>query len=196
MSILAANTHIVYREVLLRDPQNQLSGGGSCLFWSRSPGFGVDGRRGEWRKTKKRDFRVEAFWPDMTRPNVIEMQPIKDCDQLDQILARAQELPQPIIIDWMAAWCRKCIYLKPKLEKLAAEYDTKYNLPLSCSLSLIKFYSVDVNNVSQALVKRGNITKMPTIQLWKDGEMKAEVIGGHKAWIVIDEVREMIKKFV
>ncbi|WJZ93946.1 hypothetical protein VitviT2T_012844 [Vitis vinifera] len=185
MSILAANTHIVYREVLLRDPQNQLSGGGSCLFWSRSPGFGVDGRRGEWRKTKKRDFRVEAFWPDMTRPNVIEMQPIKDCDQLDQILARAQELPQPIIIDWMAAWCRKCIYLKPKLEKLAAEYDTK-----------IKFYSVDVNNVSQALVKRGNITKMPTIQLWKDGEMKAEVIGGHKAWIVIDEVREMIKKFV
>lgn len=174
MSILAANTHIVYREVLLRDPQNQLSGGGSCLFWSRSPGFGVDGRRGEWRKTKKRDFRVEAFWPDMTRPNVIEMQPIKDCDQLDQILARAQELPQPIIIDWslslsvkmlpllsvhgfliwvffgsvftcflfsfsvcrMAAWCRKCIYLKPKLEKLAAEYDTKYNLPLSCSLSL------------------------------------------------------------
>lgn len=25
----------------------------------------------------------------------------------------------------MAAWCRKCIYLKPKLEKLAAEYETK-----------------------------------------------------------------------
>lgn len=22
----------------------------------------------------------------------------------------------------MASWCRKCIYLKPKLEKLAAEY--------------------------------------------------------------------------
>lgn len=38
--------------------------------------------------------------------------------------------------------------------------------------------------------------KMPTIQLWKDGEMKAEVIGGHKAWLVVDEVREMIQKFV
>lgn len=25
----------------------------------------------------------------------------------------------------MAAWCRKCIYIKPKLEKLAAEFDTK-----------------------------------------------------------------------
>lgn len=29
-------------------------------------------------------------------------------------------------IDRMAAWCRKCIYLKPKLEKLAADYDNKW----------------------------------------------------------------------
>lgn len=34
------------------------------------------------------------------------------------------------------------------------------------------------------------------LQIWKDGEMKSEVIGGHKAWLVIEEVREMIKKFV
>jgi hypothetical protein len=32
------------------------------------------------------------------------------------------------------------------------------------------------------------------IQLWKDGEWKAEVIGGHKAWLVMDEVREMIQQ--
>ncbi|XWS66465.1 hypothetical protein CRYUN_Cryun05aG0201800 [Craigia yunnanensis] len=112
------------------------------------------------------------------------MEPINDCDELDQILLRAQELSQPILIDWMAAWCRKCIYLKPKLEKLAAEYDTK-----------IKFFYLDVNKVPQGLVKRGNNSKMPTIQVWKDGEMK-EVIGGHKAWLVIEEVRQMIKKFV
>lgn len=30
-----------------------------------------------------------------------------------------------VFVDRMASWCRKCIYLKPKLEKLAAEYDTK-----------------------------------------------------------------------
>lgn len=23
-----------------------------------------------------------------------------------------------VVVDWMAKWCRKCIYLKPKLEKL------------------------------------------------------------------------------
>ncbi|XP_028946250.1 thioredoxin-like 3-1, chloroplastic isoform X2 [Malus domestica] len=132
------------------------------------------------------DLKVEAFWgTDTSRPTVVEMEAINDCDQLDQILSQAQERSQPVVIDWMASWCRKCIYLKPKLEKLAAEYDTK-----------IKFYYVDVNKVPQALVKRGNISKMPTIQVWKDGEFKAEVIGGHKAWLVLEEVREMLQNFV
>ncbi|CAK9169951.1 unnamed protein product [Ilex paraguariensis] len=185
MSILAPNSHILYRETYYRDQQQQLFSNGNCSVLFNSYGFGFDRRNGESRKIVKRDLRVDAFWPDLSRPTTVEMEPIKDCEQLDQILARARELSQPIIIDWMAAWCRKCIFLKPKLEKLAAEYDTK-----------IKFYCVDVNNVPQALVKRGNISKMPTIQLWKDGEMKAEVIGGHKAWLVMDEVREMIQKFV
>lgn len=31
------------------------------------------------------------------------------------------------------------------------------------------------------------------LQLWKDGKKQAEVIGGHKAHLVINEVREMIE---
>ncbi|KAJ0987320.1 hypothetical protein J5N97_005676 [Dioscorea zingiberensis] len=124
-----------------------------------------------------------AFWQDVTRPTSIEMDPITCMDDLDEALRQSKELSRPILIDWMASWCRKCIYLKPKLEKVAAEYHPR-----------IKFYCVDVNKVPQALVKRGNISKMPTIQLWKDGEWKDEIIGGHKAWLVLDEVREMIQK--
>ena len=26
-----------------------------------------------------------------------------------------------VVVDWMAKWCRKCIYLKPKLEKMLRE---------------------------------------------------------------------------
>ena len=26
-----------------------------------------------------------------------------------------------MVVDWMAKWCRKCIYLKPKLEKMLRE---------------------------------------------------------------------------
>uniref|UniRef100_A0A5B7BKG2 Putative WCRKC thioredoxin 1 isoform 1 n=1 Tax=Davidia involucrata TaxID=16924 RepID=A0A5B7BKG2_DAVIN len=185
MSVLAPNSHILYREINYRDQQQQFCSSGSCLVLMKSSAFGFDRRKGDGKKIAKRDLRVHGFWPDLSRPTVVEMEPITDCDHLDQILLQAQQLSRPIIIDWMAAWCRKCIYLKPKLEKLAAEFDTK-----------LTFYCVDVNKVPQALVKRGNISKMPTIQLWKNGEMKAEVIGGHKAWLVIDEVREMIQKYV
>ncbi|KAH7415938.1 hypothetical protein KP509_14G067600 [Ceratopteris richardii] len=114
----------------------------------------------------------------------VELEAITSEEALDSALASAKESSKPIIVDWMAQWCRKCIYLKPKLEKLAADYQPD-----------IKFYFVDVNTVPQALVRRADVT-MPTIQLWKDGEKCDEVIGGHKAWLVIEEVREMIEKHV
>ncbi|KAL3755427.1 hypothetical protein ACJRO7_002473 [Eucalyptus globulus] len=196
MSVLAPNPHVLLREVCPREQQQHhhhhqqgLSGGVGSLSLHRPPGhfpFGDRGRSSDCpSRIARRGARAGAFWPDSSSHAVAEMEPIQDSDQLDQILQRARELSQPVLIDWMAAWCRKCIYLKPKLEKLAIEYESK-----------IRFYCVDVNKVPQTLVKRGNISKMPTIQVWKDGEMKEEVIGGHKAWLVIEEVREMIKKYV
>ncbi|KAJ0027607.1 hypothetical protein Pint_36392 [Pistacia integerrima] len=185
---LSANSSVLYREACYQREQQQLwsaSASGNCLLLQKSAS-GLSSRKHNKKKINvRRDVRVEALWPDLSRPTSVDMEAINDGVELDQILARAQELSQPVLIDWMASWCRKCIYLKPKLEKMAAEYDTK-----------IKFYYVDVNKVPQGLVKRGNISKMPTIQIWKDGEMKSEVIGGHKAWLVIEEVREMIKKFI
>ncbi|KAK7259570.1 hypothetical protein RIF29_25179 [Crotalaria pallida] len=188
MSVIGTYSHILYREIYQQhNHQYLLVNGGGYLFSPKS-GCGnlwTDQRNKERKIRRRRNLRVEVnWWPD-AKPSVIEMEAINDSEQLDQILLHAQQNSQPIIIDWMATWCRKCIYLKPKLEKLAAEFDTK-----------IKFYYVDVNKVPQSLVKRGNISKMPTIQLWKDGEMKAEVIGGHKGWLVIEEVREMIQNFV
>ncbi|KAM7526879.1 hypothetical protein LguiA_016781 [Lonicera macranthoides] len=38
-----------------------------------------------------------------------------------------------------------------------------------------------------------SLQKMPTIQLWKDSKKQGEVIGGHKAYLVVNEVREMIE---
>ncbi|EYU39955.1 hypothetical protein ABFS82_10G173200 [Erythranthe guttata] len=194
MSILLPNPHILYREIYQKEPQQQQqtrrSYGSGSILAPRQNGYGFDDRS---RKEllllrRKRDIiRASAFWSssEISKPSSMEMENILDSQQLDQILDTAKDISQPILIDWMAAWCRKCIYLKPKVEKLAAEYDTK-----------LKFYCVDVNSVPQALVKRGNISKMPTIQIWKDGEMKAEVIGGHKAWLVIEEIREMIQQFL
>lgn len=111
------------------------------------------------------------------KPTWIEMTPIAGEAQFDEAL----ESENPVIIDWMAAWCRKCIYLKPKLEKLAAEYHPD-----------VKFYFVDVNTVPATLVSRAGVTKMPTIQLWKNKEKKSELIAGDQAWLVMEKIREML----
>ncbi|WJX10977.1 Thioredoxin-like 3-2, chloroplastic [Trifolium repens] len=58
-----------------------------------------------------------------------------------------------VCVLWIANWCIKCIYLKPKLEKLAVDYYPR-----------LQFYSVDVNAVSHKLIARAGVTKMPTIQ--------------------------------
>ncbi|XP_057788793.1 thioredoxin-like 3-2, chloroplastic [Salvia miltiorrhiza] len=115
-------------------------------------------------------------------PLSMELVPISGEAQFDRVVAESQQLAESVVILWMASWCRKCIYLKPKLEKLAADYYPR-----------IRFYSVDVNSVPHKLVVRAEVTKMPTIQLWRDGKKQAEVIGSHKAYLVVNEVREIIE---
>ena len=68
------------------------------------------------KKTVKRDCKAESFW-DTSRPAFVELEPITDAEHLDLILDKAKQSSQPIVIDWYT-----------KLEKLAAEYDTKYSL--------------------------------------------------------------------
>uniref|UniRef100_A0A0D9VLP0 Thioredoxin domain-containing protein n=1 Tax=Leersia perrieri TaxID=77586 RepID=A0A0D9VLP0_9ORYZ len=134
-------------------------------LWRRGGG----GEEGRMRRMRGRGdgVRAEAYFWDVSKP--VEMEEIDSMDKLDDALRWSVENKQPIIIDWMASWCRKCIYLKPRLEKIAGEFPG------------VRFYFVDVNKVPQAV-------------LWKDGEWAEEVIGGHKAWLVMDEVREMIQK--
>lgn len=99
MSILVPNSHILYREIHHRRDQHLL-GGGSSFVLLKSYGFGFEPRNDGWKKIAKKHLRVEAFWPDLSRPTAVEMQPVEDCDQFDKILADAKELSQSIIIDW------------------------------------------------------------------------------------------------
>ncbi|KAF7092111.1 hypothetical protein CFC21_094625 [Triticum aestivum] len=110
-------------------------------------------------------------------PAWVELEPISGEEQLDRALAEAQQRGVPIVVFWTASWCRKCIYLKPKLEKLAAEYYPR-----------IRFYCVDVNAVPQKLVNRAGVT------MWSDSRKQAEVIGGHESWMVIEDVRRMVEQ--
>ncbi|KAG8390607.1 hypothetical protein BUALT_Bualt01G0101100 [Buddleja alternifolia] len=108
-------------------------------------------------------------------PISVDLERISSESQFDRVVGEAQQLEESVVILWMASWCRKCIYLKPKLEKLAADYYPR-----------VRFYSVDVNSVPHKLVVRAGVT------LWRDGKKQGEVIGGHKAYLVVNEIREMI----
>ncbi|CAM0147354.1 unnamed protein product [Urochloa decumbens] len=118
------------------------AGGRALWLWN-------GGGRGRGRERGQR-VRANAYFWDVSKP--VEMEEIDSMEKLDDALRWSVENNQAVIIDWMASWCRKCIYLKPRLEKIAGEYPG------------VRFYFVDVNKVPQAVVKRGNITKMPTIQ--------------------------------
>lgn len=108
MSVLAANSQILYREIYQRDqPQQQQQlwiNGTNSLLQKNCGYFGSDHRRNRkiWNKniTTTKDWKVAALWPDLSRPSTVEMEPINDSDQLDQALLRAQQLSQPILIDW------------------------------------------------------------------------------------------------
>ncbi|KAK9153947.1 hypothetical protein Sjap_001427 [Stephania japonica] len=119
---------------------------------------------------------VDDALQDLDSPVSIELRPVLSEAQFDRAIAEAQQLEESLVVLWMASWCRKCIYLKPKLEKLAADYHPR-----------IQFYCIDVNRVPHKLVARAGVT------LWKDCEKQDEVIGGHKAHLVINEIREMIE---
>ncbi|XP_043699358.1 thioredoxin-like 3-2, chloroplastic isoform X2 [Telopea speciosissima] len=129
---------------------------------------------------------VDDLTQDLDLPISIQLQSIVTEAQFDEIISETQQPYDAVIILW------KCIYLKPKLEKLAAEYQPRFGL-LPLLINKIRFYSVDVNKVPHRLVSRAGVTKMPTIQLWKDAKKQAEVIGGHKAYLVVNEIREMIE---
>jgi len=87
------------------------------------------------------------------------------------------------VIAWVASWCRKCIYLKPKLAKFVLAYKSDPPLPIMY---------VDVNSIPSKVVKKASIKKLPTIQVWKGDQLKAQVIGAGKADEVLKLVGEML----
>ncbi|MCL7031506.1 hypothetical protein MKW94_013108 [Papaver nudicaule] len=75
-----------------------------------------------------------------SKPASVPLQMIVSEEQFDRIMGEAQQLDKSLIIVWMTTWCRKCIYLKPKLEKMAADYYPR-----------VGFFCIDVNTVPYKL---------------------------------------------
>jgi len=72
---------------------------------------------------------------------------------------------QPVLVDFWAAWCAPCRMLAPTVDQVAQDYQGK---------ARVFTLNVDDNAETSA---RYNIRGIPTLLLFKDGEVKDQIVG-------------------
>ena len=71
----------------------------------------------------------------------------------------------PVLVDYWAEWCGPCKSIAPLLEELAKDYGGK-----------LKIAKVNVDE-NQQLAKKYNIKAIPTLMLFKEGNVQASKLG-------------------
>ncbi|MDR2127565.1 MAG: thioredoxin [Burkholderiaceae bacterium] len=75
---------------------------------------------------------------------------------------------KPVLVDFWGEWCAPCKDLVPMLEELAATYEGK--------LQIVK---ADLND-NNAIGARFGIRSLPTLMLFRDGQLAATRVGAVK----------------
>ncbi len=72
---------------------------------------------------------------------------------------------EPVLVDFWAEWCMPCKALGPTIDELATQYDGK---------AKVGKVNTDAN---QSLSAKFGISAIPTVILFKDGEIKEKFVG-------------------
>jgi len=72
---------------------------------------------------------------------------------------------EPVLVDFFAEWCGPCKAMAPALEQVAAELKGK-----------VKVAKLDVDQ-NPEVTRRYGIQAMPTLMIFKDGEVAAQRVG-------------------
>lgn len=71
----------------------------------------------------------------------------------------------PVLIDFWAAWCAPCRVLAPTVDAIAEQYKGR-----------VKVGKLDVDE-NGATAARFNIRGIPTLLLFKDGQVRDQIVG-------------------
>jgi thioredoxin len=71
----------------------------------------------------------------------------------------------PTLVDFWAPWCGPCRMVAPIVEELAGEYEGR-----------VKFYKLNTDE-NPAVSGRYGIRSIPTLLVFKDGEVKGQIVG-------------------
>ena len=101
---------------------------------------------------------------------------VTDADFTNEVL----ESDQPVVVDFWAEWCGPCKQLAPSLDEIATE--------MAGTVKVVKL-NIDENPDSPS---RYGVRAIPTLMLFKDGELAATQVGVHPKSRLVNWINDTI----